>query len=78
MHPRRRLPLLPRPQRRRRAQRSTAPCYAFQRGECTRGDACRFSHDPNATAPKASGVCYAFQKGECTRGDACRFQHTAE
>ena len=39
-----------------RLRRSTAPCYAFQRGECTRGDACRFSHDPNATAPKASRV----------------------
>ena len=57
-------------------QKSSAPCYAFQRGECTRGDACRFSHDPNAEAPpRSSAPCYAFQRGECDRGDACRFSH---
>ena len=52
-------------------------CYAFQRGECTRGDACRFSHDPNAGAApqRSTAPCYAFQRGECTRGDACRFSH---
>ena len=27
-------------------------CYAFQRGECTRGDNCRFSHDADAVAGK--------------------------
>ena len=25
--------------------RSSGACYAFQRGECTRGDGCRFSHE---------------------------------
>jgi len=49
------------------------------RGECDRGDSCRFSHDAaGGDAPPRSsgrGVCYAFQKGECERGDACRFSH---
>ena len=58
-------------------------CYAFQEGECTRGDACRFSHTEGGGGGGGFGgggggapVCYAFQKGECTRGDACRFSHT--
>ena len=25
-------------------KRSLAPCFAFQQGTCTRGDACKFSH----------------------------------
>jgi hypothetical protein len=57
-------------------------CYAFQKGECTRGDACRFSHTEGGGGGGGFGgggggapVCYAFQKGECTRGDACRFSH---
>ena len=25
--------------------RSSQPCYAFQKGECSRGDSCRFSHE---------------------------------
>jgi cleavage and polyadenylation specificity factor subunit 4 len=63
-------------------------CYAFQKGECTRGDQCRFSHSEGGGGGGGGGgfggggggggapVCYAFQKGECTRGDACRFSHT--
>ena len=58
-------------------------CYAFQKGECTRGDACRVSHTEGGGGGGGFGgggggapVCYAFQKGECTRGDACRFSHT--
>jgi len=61
-------------------------CYAFQKGECTRGDSCRFSHTEGGGGGGGGGgyggggggapVCYAFQKGECTRGDACRFSHT--
>ncbi len=61
--------------------------YAFQRGECERGDSCRFSHaaegEYSAPAPreareaKPSGICYAFNRGECERGDSCRFSHEA-
>eukprot|EP00601_Ochromonadales_sp_CCMP2298_P032556 CAMPEP_0173348582 /NCGR_PEP_ID=MMETSP1144-20121109/13818_1 /TAXON_ID=483371 /ORGANISM="non described non described, Strain CCMP2298" /LENGTH=159 /DNA_ID=CAMNT_0014296253 /DNA_START=43 /DNA_END=519 /DNA_ORIENTATION=- len=61
-------------------------CFQFQRGECTRGDACRFSHsleggDAGGYAPRRTGggggACYAFQRGECDRGDASRFSHEA-
>ncbi|XP_003563222.1 zinc finger CCCH domain-containing protein 25 [Brachypodium distachyon] len=52
-------------------------CYAFQKGECSRGDSCRFSHDEQV-AVQARGICYAFQKGECNRGASCRFSHDEE
>ena len=56
-------------------------CYAFQKGECERGDACRFSHNEaeadSSTLPKPRGICYAFNKGECDRGESCRFLHEA-
>ena len=55
--------------------RSPGVCFAFVKGNCTRGDSCRFSHNKDAAPPKASGVCYDWQKGVCERGDACRFLH---
>ncbi|VAH27411.1 unnamed protein product [Triticum turgidum subsp. durum] len=53
---------------------SRGVCYAFQKGECSRGDTCRFSHDEQV-AVQGRGVCYAFQKGDCSRGASCRFSH---
>ncbi|KAF6999807.1 hypothetical protein CFC21_015783 [Triticum aestivum] len=53
---------------------SRGVCYAFQKGECSRGDTCRFSHDEQV-AVQGRGVCYAFQKGECSRVASCRFSH---
>ena len=32
----------------RGGDRKPGVCYAFQRGECTRGDSCRFSHEGGA------------------------------
>ena len=59
-------------------------CYAHEKGECSRGDACRFSHDGGKTVGSgaaqawAKPPCFAFQKGECWRGDECRFSHEVE
>ena len=55
-------------------------CYAYERGECTRGENCRFSHGSEPTYGGGGGgggapVCYAHQRGECTRGDSCKFSH---
>lgn len=46
--------------------RMSQVCYQFQRGECTRGDGCRFSHETGGDsgfAPRKTGTCYAFQRG---------------
>eukprot|EP00242_Pyramimonas_sp_CCMP2087_P016734 CAMPEP_0198210220 /NCGR_PEP_ID=MMETSP1445-20131203/19968_1 /TAXON_ID=36898 /ORGANISM="Pyramimonas sp., Strain CCMP2087" /LENGTH=155 /DNA_ID=CAMNT_0043884227 /DNA_START=99 /DNA_END=562 /DNA_ORIENTATION=- len=68
-------------------ERSAGVCGDFQRGTCTRGDGCRFSHDPEAAAAESAGraamprsdqPCYQFTQGTCTRGDACRFSHSAQ
>ena len=60
------------------------PCHDFEKGECVRGDRCRFFHDPDAAEARAAGKkrenkgpCFAFKKGECNRGDDCKFSHGA-
>lgn len=55
-------------------------CYDFQRGKCTRGDLCKFSHDPNHCGNKKQQalpkkVCFAFREGKCKFGDACKYYH---
>ena len=57
------------------------PCYAYAKGECFRGDRCRYWHDPAIPKPDRSkqigegGPCWAFAQGRCFRGDACRYSH---
>ena len=60
------------------SDRPKGVCFAFQKGTCTRGEECRFSHDPNAApSDHAQRPCFDFQnKGSCSRGDDCRFAHT--
>ena len=71
--------------------RSPGVCYAHQRGECHRGDSCRFSHDSAApagreassatttatatAAPTATQACIHYQQGRCLHGNNCRFRH---
>merc|ERR1719148_526757 len=66
-------------------------CYDFQKGQCTRGPACRFAHDNGqggfggdmggmgggGGGGGGRGICFDFQKGQCTRGEACRFSHAS-
>jgi len=68
--------------------RKRGVCFAWQRGECFRGDACKFSHEDDGGGGglqggrgrgggfgEKRGVCYAWQRGECWRGETCRFEH---
>eukprot|EP00740_Mantoniella_antarctica_P014268 CAMPEP_0181374198 /NCGR_PEP_ID=MMETSP1106-20121128/15868_1 /TAXON_ID=81844 /ORGANISM="Mantoniella antarctica, Strain SL-175" /LENGTH=111 /DNA_ID=CAMNT_0023492115 /DNA_START=138 /DNA_END=470 /DNA_ORIENTATION=+ len=58
-------------------------CFDHTRGQCSRGDSCRFSHHLPLNGqipprPKTAGVCFDFTKGICKRGDACRFSHDTQ
>jgi hypothetical protein len=78
-------------QRRPPHSKSKNPCFAYQRGSCTFGENCRYSHDEQGLAMFASDphglsqgmghhrkhLCHAYQRGECTYGDTCRFVHEA-
>merc|ERR1712176_1633023 len=60
-------------------RRSTGVCFDWQKGQCNRGDSCRFSHvEPTKESVeyrRSRGVCFDWQKGKCHRGDSCRFAH---
>ena len=65
-----------------RNKQRTDVCYAFQRGECVRGNGCRFVHilekRNRDKKDRANEICYQFQRGECSRGATCRFLHVKE
>ena len=53
------------------------PCRDFQRGDCDRGDNCKYSHPEGGVAPKEDGkleCCNDFQNKLCSRVK-CRFLH---
>jgi len=51
-----------------------------ERGECSWGDQCQFSHQQLSPAPAVSRpvkvvMCQDFRLGQCTRGEQCSFAH---
>ena len=53
-------------------------CFDFTKGLCTRGDACKYSHDIALIVKVNSqerGICFDFLRGQCSRGLLCRFSH---
>lgn len=52
------------------------PCFAFQRGACINGSACKFVHEGGRPEGGARKVCQYFEQGGCNAGDRCRFLHT--
>ncbi|OQR91639.1 zinc finger CCCH domain-containing protein 25-like [Achlya hypogyna] len=51
----------------------TGVCWAFQKGLCDKGDACKYPHE---VKDGDYGSCFEFaQQGKCKRGDACKFAH---
>ena len=68
---------------------SPGPCYAYLRGNCARGSACRYSHagkqgslppmsDKEKTElaeKRALQPCRMFQRGQCKYGDKCQYRH---
>lgn len=63
--------------------RDVTACYAWAKGQCTHGDACKFSHEgPGgcmAVGERYAGrkfQCMSFKaKGKCSKGEACAFLH---
>ena len=53
-------------------------CFDFTKHQCTRGAACKFSHDINLIIEVNSqerGICFDFPRNTCSRGPLCRFSH---
>jgi len=49
------------------------PCKYFSLGNCTKGDACTFSHD--MVTDSLEIPCKYFRLGNCSKGEACIFSH---
>eukprot|EP00929_Paragymnodinium_shiwhaense_P105938 TRINITY_DN70985_c0_g1_i1.p1 TRINITY_DN70985_c0_g1~~TRINITY_DN70985_c0_g1_i1.p1 ORF type:complete len:212 (-),score=9.97 TRINITY_DN70985_c0_g1_i1:98-733(-) len=59
----------------------TKPCWYFPRGQCSRGEVCRFAHgDEEIALPRrrrSNTVCRHWSRGLCRLGNTCMFSHTA-
>ncbi|KAK0488759.1 hypothetical protein IW261DRAFT_1441389 [Armillaria novae-zelandiae] len=51
-------------------------CKYFQRGACTKGPSCLFSHIPSAARAAPTVICPHFLLGKCRFGDKCINDHT--
>ncbi|KAK0218110.1 hypothetical protein IW262DRAFT_1392244 [Armillaria fumosa] len=51
-------------------------CKYFQRGACTKGPSCLFSHIPSAARAAPTVICPHFLLGKCRYGDKCINDHT--
>lgn len=62
----------------------TKLCTFYLRGQCDRGEACKFAHGVDAMAPipnlYKTRLCNSFVKklGRCPDGDSCQFAHSRE
>jgi hypothetical protein len=90
INPRKR-PRSPTPSPPRAAETYRAPhreakgvCFEWKaKGNCSRGSACKFSHEQNNPRPSAgetkSAECYTWKdKGSCRFGDKCKFSHASD
>jgi len=54
-------------------------CYSWRRGDCHRGEMCKFDHPlDQKNCPlfnPAKGFCYQWQEGTCHKGKNCDFVH---
>ena len=55
--------------------RGAGVCYLYQRGNCNRGEQCRYEHRALEAHERLNSVCFDFQRGACIRGDRCPYQH---
>jgi len=62
--------------------KSTQGCWFYGRGECKKGNECKFSHEPGAVAAALAKeytqepLCWYFERGLCLRGTNCQFRHS--
>jgi len=51
-------------------------CFFWMNGDCAKGDACPYKHDPAKHNCMASRpICKFFQKGKCDKGKDCPYRH---
>jgi len=61
------------------AKFATQECYGWAKFQCSRGDACRFSHEgPGGAGEKPKQACFAWAKGDCKFGAGCNYSHDGE
>ncbi|CAJ1399856.1 unnamed protein product [Effrenium voratum] len=52
-------------------------CFAFQKGQCQRGESCRYLHEKAPAGAIKPKPCFDFRLGNCARGTRCPYAHDA-